>query len=109
LMAVPFIHYYGFEQVFGRQVQGLAHTDDMLLAISISGRSPISWRGCGPRGQPGLPPSASPASVIRPCSPCATSPCAHPPIRHLIQQIHIVAAHAICRRIEQELFGAPAS
>jgi D-sedoheptulose 7-phosphate isomerase len=26
----------------------------------------------------------------------------------LIQQIHIVAAHAICGLIEQELFGQPA-
>ena len=25
-----------------------------------------------------------------------------------VQQIHIVAAHAICGRIEQELFGPPA-
>jgi D-sedoheptulose 7-phosphate isomerase len=34
------------------------------------------------------------------CAPFDSTP--------LIQQVHIVAAHAICRRIEQELFGPPA-
>ena len=31
---------YGFEHVFERQVRGLAHKGDVLLAISTSGRSP---------------------------------------------------------------------
>jgi D-sedoheptulose 7-phosphate isomerase len=38
------------------------------------------------------------------CDICLRAPSDSTP---LIQQIHIVAAHAICGRIEQELFGPP--
>jgi len=31
---------YGFENIFARQVEGLGHKGDMLLAISTSGNSP---------------------------------------------------------------------
>src|SRR5260370_41863006 len=44
---------YGFEHVFERQVRGLAHKGDVLLAISTSGRSPnilAGTRGAAPVG-----------------------------------------------------------
>jgi D-sedoheptulose 7-phosphate isomerase len=39
------------------------------------------------------------------CDICLQAPSDSTP---LIQQVHIVAAHAICGRIEQELFGPTA-
>jgi D-sedoheptulose 7-phosphate isomerase len=85
---------YGFEHIFERQVRGLAHKGDVLLAISTSGRSPnIGFTGMGD----------SPMLAL--CDIALRAPSDSTP---LIQQIHIVAAHAICGRIEQELFGPAA-
>jgi D-sedoheptulose 7-phosphate isomerase len=100
---------YGFEQVFERQVRGLAHKGDVLLAISTSGRSPNVLAGLraaravgattvGFTGQGDSP-------MVALCDIALRAPSGS---TALIQQIHIVAAHAICGRIEQELFGPQA-
>src|SRR5947208_16995095 len=99
---------YGFEQVFERQVRGLAHKGDVLLAISTSGRSPNilaalrAARAVGVTtvGFTGM--ADSPMLAL--CDIALRAPSGSTP---LIQQVHIVAAHAICGRIEQELFGPP--
>ncbi len=97
---------YGFENVFERQVRGLGRCGDIFLAISTSGRSPniiaalkaareagvttIGFTGDGEREMNahcdyalGVPSNSTPQ----------------------IQQIHILAAHAICGLVEQQLFG----
>jgi D-sedoheptulose 7-phosphate isomerase len=96
---------YGFARVFERQVRGLALPGDVLLAISTSGRSPniiealkaarqigattIGFTGDGQREMNAL-------CDYTLCAPSNSTP--------QIQQIHIVAAHAICGLVELHLF-----
>jgi D-sedoheptulose 7-phosphate isomerase len=101
---------YGYDQVFERQIRGLGRAGDVFLAISTSGRSPnilralhaarenklatVGFTGSGEREMRNL------------CDICLLAPSNETP---LIQQIHIVAAHAICGLVERELFGGPRS
>ncbi|MGZ9089763.1 MAG: D-sedoheptulose 7-phosphate isomerase [Rhodoplanes sp.] len=97
---------YGFDRVFERQVRGLGRPGDIFLALSTSGRSPnvvcalraaremgmvtIGFTGDGRRDMTAY------------CDHCLAAPSAETP---LIQQVHIVAAHAICGLVERDLFG----
>ncbi len=99
---------YGFEQIFARQVQGLARRGDVLFALSTSGRSPnilaalktardIGVRTVGFTGTKG-------ESMRSSCDHLFVSPTDDTPV---VQQIHMMAMHAICDDIEQALTGAP--
>ena len=98
---------YGFERTFERQVRGLGKTGDVFIAISTSGRSPNvvaalkAARECGliTVGFTGM---ASDGAMQPLCDYCLAAPSPETP---LIQQIHIVAAHAICGLVELNLFG----
>jgi D-sedoheptulose 7-phosphate isomerase len=101
---------YGFDQAFERQVRGLGRPGDVFIAISTSGRSPnilvalqaaraigvttIGFSGAGERDMTAL------------CDHYLAAPANETP---LIQQIHIVAAHAICGLVERNLFGGGAA
>ena len=101
---------YGFDRIFERQVRGLGRPGDVFVAISTSGRSPnvlaalqaarkigittVGFTGDGER------------EMAAYCDHCLAAPCAETP---LIQQIHIVAAHAICGLVERNLFGGAAA
>src|ERR1700687_1867297 len=93
---------YGFERIFERQVRGLGRHGDVFIAISTSGRSPniiaalkaaregglttIGFTGSGTHG------------LMQPlCDHYLAAPAEE---TALIQQIHIVAAHAICGLVE---------
>jgi len=99
---------YGFEQVFERQVRGLARKGDVLLAISTSGRSPNRLGGLRAAREGGATTVGFTGSGDSPmlalCDIAVRAPSDSTP---QIQQIHIVAAHAICGLVEQELFGPP--
>ena len=98
---------YGFEQVFERQVRGLARPGDVFIAISTSGRSPnvlaalkaaraigvvtVGFTGAGGEAMRAL------------CDLVLAAPSDE---TALIQQVHITAAHAICGLVERDLFGA---
>jgi D-sedoheptulose 7-phosphate isomerase len=100
---------YGFEHVFERQVRGLARKGDVLLAISTSGRSPNILAGLRAARALGAATVGFTGSTDSPmlalCDICLRAPSDSTP---QIQQIHIVAAHAICGLVEQELFGPQA-
>jgi D-sedoheptulose 7-phosphate isomerase len=97
---------YGYEHTFERQVRGLGRAGDVFIAISTSGRSPnvlaalqaarklgiatVGFTGEGKR------------DMVAYCDHCLAAPSSDTP---LIQQIHIVAAHAICGLVERNLFG----
>lgn len=97
---------YGYERTFERQVRGLGRSGDVFLALSTSGRSPnvllalkaardlgittIGFTGDGRRDMAAY------------CDICLAAPSGETPV---IQQIHMIAAHAICAIVEQELFG----
>jgi D-sedoheptulose 7-phosphate isomerase len=98
---------YGFERVFERQVRGLGNPGDVFIAISTSGRSrniiaalaaarslglaTVGFTGCASNDMQAM------------CDVCLAAPSDQTPF---IQQIHIVAAHAICGLVEHDLFKA---
>ena len=96
---------YGYDQVFVRQILGLGRPGDAFLAISTSGRSPnvlaalevarsvpLITIGFSGRGNTAMHPL---------CDLTLSAPSNDTP---LIQQIHIIAAHAICELVERDLF-----
>jgi D-sedoheptulose 7-phosphate isomerase len=96
---------YGYEEVFARQVRGLGRAGDIFIAISTSGRSPnilaavsaakaIGIRTVGFTGNSNTKLAESCDIVLR--APSTATP--------LIQQIHIMAAHAICELVETTMF-----
>src|SRR5215470_19340740 len=99
---------YGFERVFERQVRGLARPGDVVLAISTSGRSPNILAGLRAAREVGATTIGFTGNGDSPmlalCDIAVRAPSDSTP---QIQQIHIVAAHAICGLVEQELFGPP--
>lgn len=93
---------YGFDVIFARQVQALGRAGDVLLAVSTSGRSAnilaaidearaIGMVVVGFTGGDG-------GAMARRCDEMLVAPGRD---TATIQQIHMVAAHAICDAIEQ--------
>jgi D-sedoheptulose 7-phosphate isomerase len=101
---------YGFDRVFERQVRGLGRPGDVLIAISTSGRSPNIIAALKAAREMGLATVGFTGSGTRAmaafCDLCLCAPSDETP---QIQQIHIVAAHAICGLVESELFGKSAA
>jgi D-sedoheptulose 7-phosphate isomerase len=99
---------YGFEQVFERQIRGLAREGDVFVAISTSGRSRNILRSLEAARQMRVTTvgftGLAASEMVRLCDLCLRAPSDSTP---QIQQIHIVAAHAICGVVERELFGDP--
>lgn len=98
---------YGFEQVFARQVQGLARRGDVLFALSTSGRSPnilAALRMARDLGVTTVGFTGTKGESMRvACDHLFVSPSQDTPV---IQQIHMMAMHAICDEVEQALIGA---
>jgi D-sedoheptulose 7-phosphate isomerase len=98
---------YGFERSFERQVRGLGRPGDVFIAISTSGRSPNviaalkAARECG-LTTVGFTGNSANGLMAPLCDHCLAAPAEETP---LIQQIHIVAAHAICGLVESNLFS----
>ena len=98
---------YGFDRTFERQVRGLGKCGDIFIAISTSGRSPNVIAGLKAAREAGLITIGLTGNLatnhMQPlCDHCLNAPSGETP---LIQQIHIVAAHAICGLVEHDLFG----
>ncbi len=98
---------YGFEQIFARQVQGLAKRGDVLFALTTSGRSPnilaalkvardLGVTTVGFTGTKG-------ESMRDACDHLFIAPTDDTPV---IQQVHMMAMHAICDEAEQALIAA---
>lgn len=98
---------YGYEQIFERQVRGLGRAGDVFVGISTSGRSPNVIRALSMAKSMGITTvgfGGEDAGDMGPlCDATLQAPSRSTP---LIQQIHIVAAHAICGFVEEALFGA---
>jgi len=97
---------YGFERTFERQVRGLGRPGDIFIAISTSGRSPNIIAALKVAREAGLITIGLtgnlPTGAMQPlCDHCLAAPSGETP---LIQQIHIVAAHAICGLVERSIF-----
>ena len=89
-------------------MRGLGRAGDVFIAISTSGSSPNILAGLKAARDLGMisigftGDRKSAMTVL--CDHCLAAPSPETP---LIQQIHIVAAHAICSVVEQALFGSP--
>ena len=98
---------YGFEQVFARQIAGLGHPGDCFLALSTSGRSPnvlTALKAARERGITTIGLTGENREAMRPtCDLLLSVPSLE---TDLVQQIHMVVAHAVCGIVERELFGA---
>jgi D-sedoheptulose 7-phosphate isomerase len=97
---------YGFERTFERQVRGLGRPGDVFIAISTSGRSPnvlLALRAAREIGLVTVGFTGSGGDMRALCDHCLAVPAEE---TALIQQVHIVAAHAICGEVERALFGA---
>jgi D-sedoheptulose 7-phosphate isomerase len=97
---------YGFERTFERQVRGLGKPGDVFIAISTSGRSQNVIAALKSAREAGLTTIGFTGSgtngLMQPlCDHCLAAPAEETP---LIQQIHIVVAHAICGLVERSLF-----
>jgi len=99
---------YGFEQVFARQVQGLARRGDILLALTTSGRSPNILAALKTARDMGVTTvgftGTKGESMRASCDYLFVAPTDDTPV---VQQIHMMAMHAICDDVEQALIGAP--
>ncbi len=95
---------YGFEHVFERQVRGLGRPGDVFLAISTSGRSPnilLALKAAGEIGLVTVGFSGAANSDMRGlCRHFLAAPSRETAI---VQQIHIVAGHAICALVERAM------
>jgi D-sedoheptulose 7-phosphate isomerase len=100
---------YGFEQVFARQVEGLAQRGDVLLALSTSGRSPnilAALQVARTRGLVTIGFTGEKGETLGAlCDHLLVSPSDDTPI---VQQIHLAIAHGICDEIEQTMKREPA-
>lgn len=99
---------YGFDRTFERQIRGLGQKGDVFVAISTSGRSPNIVAALQAAREAGLTTvgftgNAANGTMQPLCDHCLAAPSSETP---LIQQIHIVAAHAICGLVERSLFGS---
>lgn len=95
---------YGFQWVFARQLRGIARSDDILIAISTSGRSPnviealraasdLALISIGLSGDTGgdMPPL---------CDLLLNVPSAE---TNHIQELHLVVGHLICGLVESQI------
>jgi D-sedoheptulose 7-phosphate isomerase len=100
---------YGFEHVFARQLAGLGGPSDVFFAISTSGRSPNIISGLAQARSLGMATvgfSGASGGLMPPlCDHCLQVPSHETGV---IQQLHIVAAHAICLIAERRLLAASA-
>lgn len=98
---------YGFEQIFARQVQGLARRGDVLFALTTSGRSPNILAALKTARDMGVTTvgftGAKGDSMRASCDQLFVAPTDDTPV---VQQIHMMAMHAICDDVEQALIGA---
>jgi D-sedoheptulose 7-phosphate isomerase len=96
---------YGYEHVFSRQVRGLGRVGDVLVAISTSGQSANILAAVAAAKEIGIHVvgfTGGGSSVLaESCEIALRAPSTKTP---LIQQIHIMAAHAICELVECDLF-----
>ena len=95
---------YGFDHVFERQIRGLGRPGDAFLAISTSGRSPNVLGALKAAQDGGLVTigfsGAQDGEMHGLCRYFLAAPSRETAI---IQQIHMVAGHAICALVERAL------
>jgi D-sedoheptulose 7-phosphate isomerase len=96
---------YGFDQVFSRQIEALAHTGDVAIAISTSGTSPnvvTALSLCREKGIHTIALTGRTGGKLRQVADyCICVPSSETP---RIQECHILIGHIISQLVEQTIF-----
>jgi D-sedoheptulose 7-phosphate isomerase len=96
---------YGFDQVFSRQIEALAHTGDVAIGISTSGNSPNVVGALLVARQKGLHTIAltgcTGGKLKNAVDYCVCAPSNDTP---RIQECHILIGHIISELVEQTIF-----
>jgi D-sedoheptulose 7-phosphate isomerase len=98
---------YSFENIFARQIEGLAQPGDVAFGISTSGNSKnvaaglakAKQAGCKTIGLIGSGGKIAELSDITIAVPSSDTP--------RVQESHITIGHILCGLVEDELFGRP--
>ncbi len=92
----------GYDQVFARQIEALGHADDVAVGISTSGASPNVIEGMRMARRQGLVTigfsGGEGGALLRETDHCLVVPSK---TAARVQEIHILAGHAICDIVEQ--------
>ena len=95
---------YGYEQIFSRQLEGLASHGDVLVAISTSGNSPNVLRAAQSAAELGLEVvgllGGTGGSLLDHCGDAVVVPST---TTARIQECHILIGHMICDIVETQL------
>jgi D-sedoheptulose 7-phosphate isomerase len=96
---------YGYEHIFSRQIRGLGRAGDVFVAISTSGKSSNILAAVAAAKALGIHTVGFTGNAATELAKCCDivlkAPSTSTP---LIQQVHIMAAHAICELVELSLF-----
>jgi len=96
---------YGYDEVFARQLEGIASPGDVLVAISTSGRSESVRRAVAKAHAMGVAvigmTGAKGAAFAASCDVALITPTASTPN---VQEGHIAMGHAFCLLVERTLF-----
>ena len=92
----------GYEQVFARQVLGLAQPGDVLIAISTSGKSKNVLRAAEQAREIGCKTIALTGAISEPLANLCDVVVAVPSTRtSRIQEVHITVGHLWCEMVDQ--------
>jgi D-sedoheptulose 7-phosphate isomerase len=95
---------YGYERIFARQVEVLGRPEDVLLAISTSGRSPNVLAAAETASGKGIPviglTGGDPGPLKRSCAVVVRAPS---PVTSHAQECMLVLGHALCHCLEARL------
>ena len=92
----------GYEQVFARQVAGLAQTGDVLIAISTSGKSKNVLRAAEKARELGCKTIALTGATAEPLGDLCDIAVAVPSSRtSRVQEAHITIGHLWCEMVDQ--------
>jgi D-sedoheptulose 7-phosphate isomerase len=92
---------FGFEEVFARQVAGLAQAGDVLIAISTSGKSPNVLKAAATARELGCQTIALTGAAAEPlASSCDISVVVPSDRTARVQEVHITIAHLWCEMVD---------
>jgi len=95
---------FGFDRVFARQIEAFGRPDDVAVGLSTSGASPNVIEGIRLARKQGLVTvgfsGGDGGALLRETDHCLVVPSK---TTARIQELHIIAGHAICDIVEQEI------
>ena len=95
---------YGFEQIFSRQLEGLAQPGDVAVGLSTSGNSPNVVAGLRQAKAMGVAAigltGGSGGQMAGLCDVCICVPSG---VTARIQEVHLTIGHILCGLVEDEL------